>query len=509
METKVYYDKKEIIHRLEMEGESRMLSVEELSIRSECLAFVKECDSMKQQDIKQKSRVRWAVSGDENSKYFHNILNANLSSSRLHGLVVNGVWESNPSLLKEIAFDFFEERFREPVSVRPKMLLANITRLSEVEARSLVAPFTLVEIKEAVWDCNGDRAPGPDGFNFKFLKRFWNCLQHDFVRLFDEFFNSDSFSFGCMSSFIALIPKAKDPVSLNEFRPISLIGCVNKVISKVMVGRLKNVIGGLISEEQSAFIANRSILDGPLILNEVLSWLNKLKKRGMIFKVDIEKAYDSLNWGFLDSVMEQMNFPDRWRKWVSAILSASRASVLVNGSPTREFKCFRGLRQGDPLSPFLFVIAMEALTSMMKQALDKGLFHGLKCGSDGPLLSHFLYADDAIFVGEWSILNALNICRILRCFYLVSGLRINLSKCRVFGTEVEKNGLAEVLRCKVGDLPFIHLGLQVGKNMNGIKAWDPVVEIFRKRLSLWKAKQLSVGGRITVLKSVLNALPTY
>ncbi|XP_076949784.1 uncharacterized protein LOC143622559 [Bidens hawaiensis] len=143
---------------------------------------------------------------------------------------------------------------------------------------------------------------------------------------------------------------------------------------------------------------------------------------------------------------------------------------------------------------------MEALKSMMKQALDKGLFHGLKCGSDDPTLSHFLYADDVIFIGEWNISNALNMCRILRC-YLVLGLRINLSKCRVFGTkvsEVEKNSLAEVPRCKVGDLPFIHRSLWVGKNMNGIKAWDPVVEIFRKRLSLWKAKQLSAGGRITV-----------
>lgn len=209
-----------------------------------------------------------------------------------------------------------------------------------------------------------------------------------------------------MSSFIVLIPKSKDPATLGDFRPISLIGCINKVISKVLVRRIKMIVGDLISEEQSAFLANRSILDGPLIMNETLAWLKRSKKKGLFFKVDLEKAYDSLNWGYLDSIMEQMRFPLRWRKWVAAILKASRASVLVNGSPTPEFQCFRGLRQGDPLSPFLFIIAMEGLSGMMKRAVDKGVYSGLKCGMEGPILSHFLYADDVIFIGEWSDQNA-------------------------------------------------------------------------------------------------------
>ncbi|XP_076953170.1 uncharacterized protein LOC143627172 [Bidens hawaiensis] len=414
-------------------------------------------------DLKQKSRVRWALEGDENSNYFYGVINANLKSNRLHGLLVDGV------------------------------------RVNE--ANSLVQPFLLLEIKEAVWDCHSDRAPGPDGYNFKFLKRFWNSLQGDFVKVFNEFFDAQSFSFGCLASFIALIAKVKNPVSLGEFRPISVVGCLNKVISKVLVGRLKKVIGRLISEEQSAFLANRSILDGPLILNELLAWLNRSKKRGLIFKVDIEKAYNSLNWNFFDSVLDQMGFPSRWRKWVSAILSASRASVLVNGSPTWEFQCFRGLRQGDPLSPFLFVIAMEVLTGMMKRAEESGLYYGLKCGPSGPVLSHFLYADDVVFVGKWDNENALNLCRILRCFYLVSGLRVNLNKCHVFGTFVddpEMEQLVGVLRCRICVIPFVHLVLQVGRNMNAISAWDAVVELFKKRLSRWKAKSLSVGGRITV-----------
>ncbi|XP_076953244.1 uncharacterized protein LOC143627270 [Bidens hawaiensis] len=262
-----------------------------------------------------------------------------------------------------------------------------------------------------------------------------------------------------MSSFIALIPKKKDPVGLVDFRPISLIGCINKVVSKVLVGRLKSVIGGLILVEQSAFLANRSILDGPLVLNEVVAWLNKSGMKGMLFKVDIDKAYDSVNWGYLDSIMIQMGFLTRWRRWVNAIIVSARASVLVNGSRTREFQCTRGIRQGDPLSPLLFLIAMVGLSGILKEAVSKGFFHGIRVGHNGPTLSHFLYADDAVFLGEWNTTNAVNLKRILRVFHAVSGLKVNLNKCRVFGTKVDDGevlGIARILHCRMeGKKPFV------------------------------------------------------
>ncbi|KAJ0622431.1 putative RNA-directed DNA polymerase [Helianthus annuus] len=210
--------------------------------------------------------------------------------------------------------------------------------------------------------------------------------------------------------------------------------------------------------------------------------------------------------------MAQMNFPSQWRSWVMATLVSARASVLVNGSPTMEFVCSPGLRQGDPLSPFLFVIAMEALSGIMKTAGSIGLFNGLRCTSNGPYISHFLYADDVMFIGEWSSENALNLRRILRFFYLTFSLKVNLSKCSVYGigvTDDQIQNMASILNCKHGSFPFKHLGLLVGANMNLARNWKPVVEVFKSRLSIWKAKQLLYGGRITLLKSVLNPLPTY
>lgn len=129
---------------------------------------------------------------------------------------------------------------------------------------------------------------------------------------------------------------------------------------------MKGVIGSNVDEVQSAYIEGKNILDGPLIINEIVSWAKQTKKQIFIFKVDFEKAFDSINWGYLDSMMEHMDFGSKWRKWIFGCLSTTRASILVNGTPTKEFPISRGVRQGDPLSPFLFILAMEGLHVAMK-----------------------------------------------------------------------------------------------------------------------------------------------
>ncbi|XP_076929431.1 putative mitochondrial protein AtMg01250 [Bidens hawaiensis] len=152
--------------------------------------------------------------------------------------------------------------------------------------------------------------------------------------------------------------------------------------------------------------------------------------------MDFEKAYDHLNWKFLDSVMAQMKFPDKWRSWIYGIVSSAKSSVLVNGSPTFEFKCSRGIRQGDPISPFLFILAMEAFSFLLNKDLAEGLFIGFSTPNNGPNISHLLYADDEMIIGEWSRENAKNLVRLLRCFNLLSGLKINLQKSSFYGVGV-------------------------------------------------------------------------
>ena len=173
-------------------------------------------------------------------------------------------------------------------------------------------------------------------------------------------------------------------------------------------------MSSVVNIEQSTFIKGRQILDGPMMLNEIVGWSKARKRELMVFKVDFEKAYDSLSWEYLFEVMGLMGFGHKWSSWIRALLTSVRASVMVNGSPTNEFIVHRGLRH---LSPFLFILAMEGLHMAMQQAREANVFRGIQIGGDGAEVSHFFYADDAVFLCDWSLENAKRILRILRCFF--------------------------------------------------------------------------------------------
>ncbi|KAJ0828828.1 putative RNA-directed DNA polymerase [Helianthus annuus] len=226
----------------------------------------------------------------------------------------------------------------------------------------------------------------------------------------------------------------------------------------------------------------------------------------------VHECFFILFMGFLLANLKAMNFPVQWRKWIGACLKSSWASVLVNGSPTSEFNLQRGLRQGDPLSPFLFILAMQALDVIMTRANERNIFQGIKLPNEGPCISHLCYADDVIFMGEWSETNIVNLNRILRCFYMTSGLKVNLRKSSLYGVGVEDEEITRMatkLKCRKGDMPFGFLGLTIGANMKREKYWKPVIDKFNKKLSAWKAKCLSFAGRLVLAKAVMGALPNY
>jgi len=228
-------------------------------------------------------------------------------------------------------------------------------RLSVIEAGSLIHPFTLEEVKQAIWDCGGFKSPGPNDISFGFIKQFWSDMKDDFMRFVSEFHHNRRLTKGINATFIALIPKVSSPQRLNHFRPISLLGCLYKVLAKILANRLRAVIGSVVSDSQSTFVKGKQILDGILVANEAVDETHHLKKEMLLFKVDFEKAYDSVDLSYLDMVMQKMNFSTLWRKWMSICVGTATAAVLVNGCPTEEFPMERGLRQSDPLSQFFFI----------------------------------------------------------------------------------------------------------------------------------------------------------
>ncbi|GJY64455.1 RNA-directed DNA polymerase, eukaryota [Tanacetum coccineum] len=329
---------------------------------------------------------------------------------------------------------------------------------------------------------------------------------YDVVRYF---FIHNDITKGCNSSFIALIPKIPDANLVKDFRPISLIGSIYKIIAKILTNRLVGVLGGIVNEVQSAFIADRQILDGSFILNEVFQWCKR--KKTLIFKVDFEKAYDSVRWDFLDDVLSKFGFGDKWRKWIQCCLHSSRGSIIINGSPTKEFQFGKGLKQGDPLSPFLFILIMESLHLSVQRVVDEVMFHGINLGGVVNL-SHIFYADDAVFVGQWSESNISTLVHVLECFHRVSGLKINMSKSKIMGIQVDNVNVSRAatkLGCLVLKTPFLYLGSFVGGAMHRLQAWNDIVDRVRRRLSKWKMKMLSIGGRLTLVKSVLGSMPIF
>ena len=246
--------------------------------------------------------------------------------------------------------------------------------------------------------------------NFGFIKEFWNELKDDVMRFISEFHRNGKLSKGINNTFIALIPKIDSPRRLNDFRPISLVGSLYNILAKVLANKLKMVIGTVVSDTQTAFVKNRQILDGILIANEVVDEARKDKKELLLFKVDFEKAYDSVDWGYLDVVMQKMAFPVLWRKWIKECVTTATASILVNNNPTNEFPMQRGLRQGDPLSPFLFLLEVEGLNVMMSSVVENNLFSGYTVGtSNTTVVSHLQFEDVTLLLGTktWANVRAL------------------------------------------------------------------------------------------------------
>nr|GEX12658.1 cysteine-rich receptor-like protein kinase [Tanacetum cinerariifolium] len=211
------------------------------------------------------------------------------------------------------------------------------------------------------------------------INGFKGIIKGDLVSVIQWFWKTGEISRGCNTSFVTLIPKSSDPIGLGDYRPISLIGFYYKIIAKLLAERIKVVMGKLVGEVKNAFVKGRYILDGVLTVNKTVRYIKNARKKCLLLKVDFEKAYDSLNWDFLLEVLKVIWFGSKWRKWVEACLTSASISVLVNGSPTKEFNMGRQVRQGDPLSPFLFILAAEGLNVIMG-AVDKGLYRGVWVG---------------------------------------------------------------------------------------------------------------------------------
>ncbi|XP_028099858.1 uncharacterized protein LOC114299337 [Camellia sinensis] len=335
--------------------------------------------------------------------------NRNLIAS----IEVNGVEVGEPSEVKQAVCHHFQNLFTKQRRYWPS-IGGEFKKIEDNQAvDSLEREFTKEEMWAAIKECDGNKAPGPDGFNMLFFQKSWKFLKGDIMKFMKEFYSNSKLGYGVNCSFVTLIPKKDNPNSLIDYRPISLINSPYKMLSS-------------------------------------------------------------------------FGFGPRWISWMKECLESTRISVLVNGSPSVEFCPQKRLRQGDPLFPFLFNVVTEGLNILLRRAKQLGIIKGVVVGDREVNISYLQFADDTILFCEAEWVEIVAMKRILRCFEVISGLKINFHKSLICGVGVD-DGLVEEfaakLNCLSQKLPLKYLGMPLGANPGRKQAWQLMLDRFKKKLS--------------------------
>ncbi|KAA3477260.1 reverse transcriptase [Gossypium australe] len=426
----------------------------------------------------QRARINWQQFGDKNTTFFHK----QATQRRRRNLIWKLQFEDGKETeevheMEVIDRSYFQNLFSAGRRGNYEHLLIGIDRcIFEEDNSRLTARYTKEEIREALSELGPTKAPGEDGFPTLFYQKCWSIVGED------------------VSSFCLK--------HLNE--------------AKVIANRLRIVIDKCINLAQSAFVSGRLISDNVLLAYEILHTFKQKKtgKKGyMVVKLDMSKAYDRVDWNFIATIMKCMGFNSGWVESLMKCVSTVSYSVVFNGHIGENLKPTRGLRQVDPLSPLLFLICGEGLSSLMRLAIQGNILRGVKASRSGPQVSHLLFADDSILFGEATEKGALSLKQILIEYENCSGQCVNYDKSAVFFStntqEGDKAVISRVLGVRSSNNPKRYLGLpnMVGRNKK--ISFQILKDKMKQRIDNWSARHLSQRGKEVFIKAILQAIPTY
>lgn len=384
--------------------------------------------------------------------------------------------------------------------------------LNESDIQLLSSRVTDEEIYNAMFGMKRDSCGGPDGFNAVYFTHCWDVIANDLKNAMHNFFEHNKLPTSINATNLCLVPKGEHVTTLHAYRPIACCNIIYKCISKVIAARLRHVLPTVISDNQAAFLNNRSILDNVLATHELLNGYGRthVSPRAMM-KLDIKRAYDTVSLEALTGIMGLMGFPGHFVSWIHTCISTVSYSLCYNGGTVGYFRSQRGIRQGDPMSSYLFIIVMEFFTQLVnKQVVNNNYELHPKCRN--PLITSLLFADDVLLFVKPTVSTMDCVKSILHTFEKCTGLQVNRSKSFLLVAGLNDSDNQHIHHeSQLPNLPegTVHLGIPLCSRRIGVTACLPLFERITEAMNRWASNKLSQAGRTTIIKSIIQAMTVY
>lgn len=467
---------------------------------------------------KQRSRIQWLVAGDKNTKFFHMRASQRKKKNKITQLrKMSGQVTTDEQDMMAMTAAFYKQLYQSEGTDNMEAVLETVpVKVTSDMNDMLLARFKESELKEALFQMFPTKAPVPDGFPAHFFQRHRELCAAKVTAVILRVLKGEDDPAVINNTLVVLIPKVATPEELGQFKPISLYNIIFKIASKVAANRLKKVLPEIISEEQSAFVPGRLITDNIITAYECLHFMKHKKAKHLrccALKLDMRKAYDRVEWCYLQAIMLKPGFHHLWVEMIMRLVSTVSFYALFNGESTESFHPSRGIHQGDPISPYLFLLAAEGLSCLLKSRNESSNLGGIKVATSAPTLSHLLFADDSLLFFRANRGSAEEIKEVLNIYCRASGQRINTDKSSIHFakgcSQILRQELKDILEVQNEALSEKYLGMPSDMGISSNGAFKYLRDRVWKQVQGWMELLLLVEGKEILIKSVAQAVPIF